>query len=1207
MAGEILKKIEDWCSINLLKHQIQKIGGAEELLVVEVEGDARRFLIIEAREFLFDQEMHFELLLHERKAFIEDSTITSFLFEFGKRLYWSNLDRDYYQANRKVRIQFNEFKFIGKCQKAIEYDWAHLGVHSEYELNNGNHSAEKWVEKAKFLGLKSLGICDYNSLGGCIAFQLACEKAQIKPIIGMSTTIRRKSGHRFQAKLFIKNKEGWRNLLRISKFIHIDTESDLVDEEFLLNNSGGLLFVFGCQSLPAPEDEYIELRKTIDLYKNHFEYCFWQLDTVEFLSEKFDLKILNNIKFFRNECDELAPLLLNDSYYIDSEMWLLKKYVNKADGVAYPESEEQHFKTLDESFLKIIELFGVKRESEAMEFMIRAIDNTITLSDSCNFKIDIGSHKLPKYEVISLSECGGDKLEQKRKEKQFWIDRKLEKDDFEGLFNQLLIEGWEKKLSHLNEQQFQVYYDRLKIETDVIVPAGFIDYFLILWDLIRWCKEERGIVVGTGRGSVVGSLIAYLLDITTVDPLPYDLLFERFINETRVSGERAKQSDALPDVDLDFESRHRNEVKRYLEFKYGKDYVCSIGAYGRMKVKSGIKDFAKVKGLNFQDVNVITKDMDEQLQWNWEDIFKYALQSKRVYKFIQDNPELINVLNFGVNQATNNTVHASAVIIVPKFDLEGQSMTIFDWMPVKKMKGQDGESILVSQWEGKYTDRGGFLKEDILGLDQLDKFQRIIELVKSQSKQDIVLETIPMDDAAVFKGFAKGWVEDVFQFGSDGLRSYCIRSKPKDIEHLIAMNALYRPGPMSSNAHNDFAEILTGKKNPVYDFKLKEVTEPTLGLYVYQEQIMKAVVVLGGLSLVESDNFRTAIKKFDKSKMVFYQDKFIAGAIERGCEEKEARSIWTKLLRFSGYGFNKSHSTAYSIMSYWSMWLKIHYPVAFWTASLQFSRDTQIPYRIFEMSKINPEIRVVPPDINNSTNEFACNIEEKTIFWSLTKIKGIADSGFGKITTERSKSKFNSVVDFMTRMKGTGFGKDKTLTLAVAGCFDEIENVKTPLNRISIVRQIFEFNKSALPPEFISKEIEKEHFWLLMQKDLTGFGDVDFEHLISKKNKVWPSYYTKAEEIPSVKPNKDVVVAGQIDIIRPRSSKKGRFAEVRIRNNNGFIDVLLWSDAWREFEKTCQSAFENKSLLALRGSVKFDDYRGFNCVYSNDKTKIVLL
>ena len=1201
MAREIVTKIENWAAANLLKIELSEVGETRFVNVGQ-----RAFLIIDDRENLFDDKMHFELTLPERKTLLEKEP-NGIVFPFGQRIYWAPYDKDYYGSNRKVKIAFNQFKFMGSPDLQLDMDWVHLGVHTEYELNNGNHSPDAWCEKAKFIGLKALAMCDHNSLGGTLGFQLACDKKGLKSIIGMSTTITRPNGHKFGAKLYVQNKTGWRNLLLINKHIHIDQDNgDSVSEQFLFKHSDGLAFVFGGYTLPAQEEEDVVMQAIFKLYAAKFQQCFWQFDSVEYASESTDLRVLKNIKYYRQECP-LQPILINDSYYIDQEMWLLKKYMNRAGGVAHPESHEQHFKTLDETFLKVLDLFGAEREDEALVFLNQAVENTLILSETCDFKIDVGRHKLPKYEVVSLSECNGDAKLQRIREAAFWEGRGLSPGDMHGLFHQLLEEGWAAKLSHLDDEQFAEYYQRLETELNVIVPAGFIDYFLILWDLIRWSKHERGIMVGSGRGSVAGSLIAFLLDITTVDPIPYGLLFERFINETRVSGERAMQADALPDIDLDFESKHRGEVKRYLEYKYGKDFVCSIGAYGRMKVKSGVKDFAKIKGIAFSDMNYVTSFMDEQLQWLWEDIFKYALQSKVVYDFVQKNPEIINVLNFGLNQATNESVHASAVIIVPKFDHEGTPMTIYEWLPVKKMKGTDGESIIVSQWEGKYTDRGGYLKEDILGLDQLDKFHRIKDIIVQQLGQDVILEDIPFDDYQVYKAFGKGWVEDVFQFGSDGLRSYSIRSKPKDIEHLIAMNALYRPGPMSSNAHTDFADILNGKKEPIYDYMLQEVTEPTLGLYVYQEQIMKAVVVLGGLSLVEADNFRTAIKKFDKAKMAAYQEKFIAGAIERGCPEDEAKSIWGKLLRFSGYGFNKSHSAAYSIMSYWSMWLKVHHPVPFWAASLQFSRDTQIPYRIFEMSKINGDIRVVPPDINESTNEFACDIPGKIIFWSLTKIKGIADAGFNKIMKERERREFVSVENFMERMKGTGFGKDKTLNLVLAGCFDRAEGIKNVKERIRIVKRVFEYNKSPLPDQFSDRQIEKEYFWIMLQRDLTGFGDIDYPYLIEQVKRAWAMYYTKAEDIPLVRSGKEVVVAGQIDSVRPRNGKRGKFAEIRIRNNNAFIDVLLWNEAWEAFGKEVNAAFENKSLVCLRGQVKMDDYRGFNCVYSNDKTKFLTL
>lgn len=531
MDREIIIKITDWARENLLDMRIDEIG--ESLFAVIGE---KAFLIIDDREHLFDVEMHFELNLPERKSLIEQEP-TGIVFEFGQRLYWAPYDKDYYSSNRKVKITFNQFKFIGSPKLELDMDWAHLGIHTEYELNNGNHSPDTWCEKSKFIGVKSIAICDFNSLGGTLGFQLACDKKGLKSIMGMSTTITRPNGHKFGAKLFVQNKVGWRNLLLINKHIHIDQDNgDSVSEQFLFKHCEGLCFVFGCYTLPAQEEEYLIMQGIFKLYTAKFRQCFWQFDSVEYASESTDLRVLNNLKYFRRECP-LQPILINDSYYVDKEMWLLKKYINKVGGVVHPESHDQHLKTLDETYSKVIELFGDERKDEAISFLNQAVSNTVILSQACDFKIDVGRHKLPKYEVVSLSECAGDAKLQRAKEAKFWVDRELEHGDMKGLFHQLLEEGWATKLSHLDEEQFQEYYERLETELDVIVPAGFIDYFLILWDLIRWSKHERGIMVGSGRGSVAGSLIAYLLDITTVDPIPYGLLFERFLNKTRVMPE----------------------------------------------------------------------------------------------------------------------------------------------------------------------------------------------------------------------------------------------------------------------------------------------------------------------------------------------------------------------------------------------------------------------------------------------------------------------------------------------------------------------------------------------------------------------------------------------------------------------------------------------------------------------------------------------
>lgn len=330
---------------------------------------------------------------------------------------------------------------------------------------------------------------------------------------------------------------------------------------------------------------------------------------------------------------------------------------------------------------------------------------------------------------------------------------------------------------------------------------------MILWDIMKWCRDND-INTGPGRGSVCGSLIAYLLYITDVDPLKYDLMFERFLNETRVSGERAKSADSMPDIDVDFPTKYRDDVKEYIKNKYGYAYTCSIGTYAGMKLKTCLKDFAKIKGLPFDLMNKLTKEIDNQIEYSWGDLIEYASKSKSLFKFVQENPEIIHLTKFALLQPKAASVHPSAVVIVPKEDLRGNKTNIFEWMPIKKIDG-----VLVSEWEGKYIDKSGFLKEDILGLSQLDKFKGILTLIKQNRKKNIDVNKIAFDDTEVFKYFKRGWCEDVFQFGTMGLMNYCRQVKPDHLEHLIAMTSLFRPGPMESNAHSDFADIKNGKKN----------------------------------------------------------------------------------------------------------------------------------------------------------------------------------------------------------------------------------------------------------------------------------------------------------------------------------------------------------------------------------------------------------
>ena len=997
-------------------------------------------------------------------------------------------------------------------------------------------------------------------------------------------------------------------MLKINKIINVDNFQDpYISEKKLLKYGEGLIFVFTPNSILSRDLKTRLNRVKIALYAKCFDAVYLQIDSVEYLSDEVDVKGLDFIKHYLYELiDDIQPVLINDAYYIDKEEHEVKGYLNKVDGVALPESDDQYFKDLDDVRSKLTPLF--EDNPEVFEVLLDTmIQNTNEIAEACNFTIDIGEHKLPKFELVTLNECDGDEKLRAQKLRKLKDELGVESFDSSDILMKIVLDRFNKICIDFDEDKFDEYQSRLEEELGVILPAGFADYFLILWDMIKWAKSQ-GIVVGNARGSVAGSLIAYLLDITTVDPIKYDLLFERFLNKTRLSGERAKSADALPDIDVDFQGLRRAEVKDYLVYKYGEDYVCSIGTYNALKPKGAIKDLARVDGLKFAYVNYITDAIDNQFKYKYRDFIQYANKRAQLYEFMQTHTHIPKLMKFVMNQTKSASVHASAVVIVPKFDKHGNPMTIYDWLPIKKMVDKNHpEGVLVSEWEGKYIDKAGFLKEDILGLSQLDKFAFMKRLIKSYYGKKIVLEKIPFNNKGVYRLYSKAITEDAFQFNSAGMARFCKMVKPDDIEDLIAMNALFRPGPMSSDAHTNFAKIKHGKMKPSFDYGLKEVTIKTHGLYIYQEQIMKATHVLGGLTLSEADEVRTVMKKFDHDKMKKFKDKFVAGAMERGCPEDDAYEIWEKLEKFSGYGFNRSHSAAYSIMSYWSMWLKHEYPLAFWVTSLQFASAGEIPYRTYEMHKYT-DIETVGVDINRSEASFTGDPKTDTIYWGLTKVKGLGDKLVAKILEVRKQKKFKSLSDFIERMKGTGVGVNKALTLLLAGAFDNLHDIKKPRQRRDLVVDYYKTIGEKLDEEYTQGITKRDYYWTLWQKKLTGFGSVDFATAIAKVNKRMARIFIPFEEFESMRPSrrpKMQVVAGQVLSVYEKDSKNGKWAAIKLQSNDGVIQGCLWNETWEEFKELMKEAEKRHLLVAISGKVTLDNYKGGNVIHSTKISQII--
>ena len=1449
MIGE--ERLSAWLQENKMQITGQETINNTDIITIDGVG---KFLFIHPFNGKVIDEDFGLLLSDEEYDLVEDKGVDYILFEFGGKFYYTPLQQDKNAYGEIIyKPQFNDFKYLGKTSEPETIDFVHLGVHSEYEILNGSGDCSLWVKKAVFLNMDALGICDRNTLSGTLAFQSACEGKNIKPIIGETVTVAvnyvpgNENPETFELKLYCLDYNGWKNLLYINKLINVDYDGFVPVEEVLSRGKGLCCVIPKESEFNYVKDDRKAIAKLVADYKKAFTRVYYQIDTVEYTAPQLFKDHLRNIDTYLCRYRGLVkPILINDSYYLDKEESGLKAMLNKVAGRALPESENQYFKSAADTLTAYEEWVG---DVEPLwDVITEGMINARKLADRADFKIPSGLRKLPKFPT----------------------------ENADKLFFSELEKGITERLADKSPEEMKQYMERLETECSVIVPNGLSDYFLILWDVQRWCRKEK-ILTGPGRGSVCGSLVAYLLYITDIDPLKYNTLFERFLNETRVSGERAKSSDSLPDIDCDFPAEYRDKVKEYLKDKYGYEYTCSVGTYTTMKLKTCIKDFGKIKGLSFDLTNRLTKDIDDQIDFTWGDLIEYASKSKLLFKFVQENPDIVHYTKYALMQPKSRSIHPSAVLILPNRTVDGtdRHIDIWEWLPVKKIDG-----ILVSEWEGKYVDKAGFLKEDILGLSQLDKFQSILNLIEQNCHKKIDLNKIPLDDVETFKYFRRGWNEDVFQFGTAGLMNYCRQVKPDSLDDLIAMTALFRPGPMEIGAHQTFADMKAGKKKPTYDVGMEKITANTQGLYAYQEQVMQAVVV-GGLSLIESDNLRTAIKKKKADVLQSFESKFKSGyeklLAENGIKNPEeyAGKVWEKLMAFSGYGFNKcidgdetilrventigsyiptigemykirhmspkeaekaghsdlrkkyiksgygmcfslssdlrlkrnrivdirfvgerrcykittesgksinvtanhkfptsegikivaqlkvgdglycnagyektdkdysfgvgmsnnypkrgecgfrtkehsvtrdydeyiaehtglpcekcgreyssdarfevhhidqdrsnntrsnlqwlcnschkkvhyedgrvkmgqkglltriekirniefigvkevydvevsgdvshtflttggivtsnSHAVAYSVISYQSQWFKANYPLEFWTTSLQFAKEAEVPYRLAEMKKTGVEIEVRPPDINFSGKTFTCDPSEQRIFFSLEKIKRVGEVAVQNIIDTRDKGgQFFSLEEFCSRVPSK-VNKTVVKALIIAGAFDLVENLRNPRDRKQLLAKYLESRNEELPDEFRVGDSNSNAFWILQQRALTGFGEVDYESMIRDAipNKRIADLYVNDQEFLATKTDKEVTVAGKLIYYQEKQVKTGTMCTLNIDCNNTIIPILLWSDCYSKLGEDVATL--KGCIVAINGIVKKDKFKNEKKLYSCSKTKLYVI
>ena len=878
----------------------------------------------------------------------------------------------------------------------MEKHFTHLHLHSEYSLLDGAIQIDKLIPYAQAQGLKSLAITDHGNIFGAVKFFDACKKGGIKPILGMEAYFTEDVGVRnverkyYHLILLVENDIGYKNLCKLISFSYTDGFyfKPRIDYKRLEQYKEGLIVTSACLGGHIPQ--LLKAENTKEAY-NRIDW-FVQ----NFGKDRFYLEV--------QPPDQQEQIFLNDKLFgISDEL-----------GIQTVAATDCHYLSLDDHEAHEIMLsmqtgkqfddpsrftFGncraYMRSKEEMLTIFdthqEAVYNTGKIADMCNFDFQRGKLFFPKFQIP---------------------DQKTEAQYFKELCDQ----GLNKLIANdrFPIDQKQAYQDRLALEVDLIISMGFIGYFLIVGDFIRWSKRNN-IPVGPGRGSAAGSLVAWALEITNIDPLRYQLLFERFLNPERIT---------MPDIDIDFCIEGREQVIAYIKDTYGHDKVCQIITFGTMMAKGVIKDVARVLGFSFEDSNMLTTLIPDQLKITLQEALD---QEPRLQQLIDGNPRIKHLFEiaFKLEGVTRHaSKHAAGVVVTP----EPVNEMLPIYIPPKT-------TDLVSQFAMTELESVGFLKIDLLGLKTLTLIKKTVELIKEQHAIEIDIDKIPLDDPKTFALVQAGNTSGVFQFESSGLKDVLRKLKPEKFEDLIAVNALYRPGPLGSGMVEDFILRKHGKNPITYSFKeLTPILEETYGVIVYQEQVIKIASTIGGYSLGEADILRRAMGKKKAEVMQEQKSIFVTKATALKFDAKKAGDLFDLMAYFAGYGFNKSHSAAYALIAYQTAYFKANYPAEFFACliSLEATDAEKMAFYLKEAREMG--IEILPPNINTSQIQFS--VVEGKILFGLQGIKSVGLAALENILVERTKKPFAHMMDFCTRIDLRTSNKRVLENLICAGALD---------------------------------------------------------------------------------------------------------------------------------------------------------------------------
>lgn len=1037
--------------------------------------------------------------------------------------------------------------------------FTHLHVHTHYSLLDGMCKIPEILDRAKELGMDSLAITDHGVMYGAIEFYKEAKKRDMKPIVGFEAYIAPRKltdkegkldtrpGHMI---LLAKNEEGYKNLMKLTTIAHLEGYyyKPRIDKEILKKYSKGLVALTGCANGEIPRnilDGNLEGAKKAALeFREIFAEGDFYLEMQYVQKEWSDqAKINEGLKKLSREL-KLPLVVTSDVHYIEKDDAEAQDVLLCLQTGAFADDADRMKMPGNWSLLTQEEILAQFKDTP------EALENTVEVAKKCNLELELGGILIPNFETP----------------KGFTEKTYLEK---------LVKEGIKDKYKEITPE----INERVNYELGVIESMGYEGYFLIVWDFVKWAKDHD-IVVGPGRGSAAGSIASYALDITEIDPLEYDLFFERFLNPDRIS---------MPDIDMDFADDRRAEVIAYVTEKYGKDHVAQIITFGTMKARNAIRDTGRVLGFPYTEVDRIAKMVPDVLNIKLKDALTQASDLKSEYNNDSKIKHLLDIAMKLEGVARHSSTHAAGVII--------SKDPIIEYAPLQM--ATKGDISTNTQYSMGPIEDLGLLKMDFLGLSNLTIIKNTLRIIKKVYGEEIDIDKLPLDDIETYKLCSRGDTTGVFQIESGGMKRVLKDLKPTVFEDLIAVVALYRPGPMQYIP--DFVKRKHGRQKISYVHPLmEEALKTTHGIMVYQEQVIRLAKDMAGFTGGEADTLRKAMGKKIAALMKKMRIQFIAGSVKNGVEKKTAEKVFDELEEFSKYAFNKSHAACYALIAYQTAYLKAHYPDAFMAALMtsDYGDIDRIAIEIDECRKVG--IELLPPDVNESYAEFAVIKGENKIRFGLRAVKNIGNGIINAIVESREEGgDFKSLDDFCSRVSSKEINKKVMEAFFKCGGFDSLGYMREDLlyNIENILNYASTSQKDKLSGQgdlFGGSGIEMPKINLLASpRKLSKKEKLDFEKellgvYISDHPLNGYMDYLKKEGVVNIKELAEHVEKGEVRVggivtkvhkIFTRKNEKMLF--VTIEDTVGSIELIVFPSVLEKYP----TRFEEGKILLVTGKV----------------------